>query len=121
MEDKPVESETIAPSDPVETFKKGRAKREAKRKEVKIISEYVPDPPEPATPLSEAIEVPAPPAPAVDAESIAGRVADLLFAKMVEEKDTVDKTPETSKTKARPKPPPKKKEDPPPTKYFGWC
>jgi hypothetical protein len=120
MEDKPTESETIVtpseepPVDPVAAFKKGKAKREAKRKEVKVITEYVPEPPAPTAPLSEAVEIP-------DADSIADRVAAKLFAKMAVEKDDLDKTPEV-KTKARSKPPPKKKEvSPPPTKYFGWC
>lgn len=125
MADNPTESETIvAPQeeeqsvDPVSEFKKGKAKREAKRKEVKVITEYVPDPPVPAAPLSSAIEVP----PAVDAESIAGRVAEMLFEKMAVEKNDLDKTPEI-KTKAKAKPPARKKEvpPPPPTKYFGWC
>jgi len=120
MEDKPTESETIVtpseepPVDPVAAFKKGKAKREAKRKEVKVITEYVPEPPAPTAPLSEAVEI-------LDADSIADRVAAKLFAKMAVEKDDLDKTPEV-KTKARSKPPPKKKEvSPPPTKYFGWC
>jgi hypothetical protein len=118
MEDKPAESETIVTeevvpeSDPVTEFKKGRAKREAKRKEVKVITEYVPEPP--PTPVE---------APPVDAESIAGRVADLLFAKMAVEKDQI--TPEKVKTKTRPRAAPKEKKEstppPPPTKYFGWC
>jgi hypothetical protein len=101
MEAIPAESETIAveESTPVSEFKKGKAKRESKRKEVKVITEYVPE----------------------DAESIASRAAEILFAKMVAEQNDMDKTPE-SKTKARPKPPAKKKaESPPPTKYFGWC
>lgn len=130
MEDKPVESETI--ETPVEAFKKGKAKREAKRKEVKVITEYtpppaeyVPEPPAETKPLSEAVEVPPAPTPVIDVDSIADRVADKLFAKMAVEKVEVDKTPEV-KTKARPKPPAKKKESaptppPPPAKYFGWC
>lgn len=134
MADNPTGSETIlspevetaptpdtVPTDPVSTFKKGRAKREAKRKEVQIIREYVPDPPAPTTSLSEAVEVPGPP-PGLDVESIAGRVAEMVFAKMAVEKDEVaEKTP-PNKTKPRPKAPSKKKEStPPPTKYFGWC
>jgi hypothetical protein len=127
MEAKPAESETIlesevttiepedVKSDPVMEFKKGKAKRESKRKEVRVITEYVPDPPSPTrTPLSAAVEIP-------DAESIASRAAEILFAKISAEKNVMDKTPE-NKTKARPKPPAKKKESsPPPTKYFGWC
>lgn len=110
MEAIPAESETIVEQEevvttPVSEFKKGKAKRESKRKEVKVITEYVPP--------SEA--------PVPDAESIASRAAEILFAKMVAEQNDMDKTPE-SKTKARPKPPAKKKaESPPPTKYFGWC
>lgn len=140
MADNPTESETIlpeptvaisnpdpVPEDPVSAFKKGKTKREAKRKEVKVITEYVPDPPAPVTPLSEAIEVPAPQAPApveVDVDSIADRVAEKLFAKMAVEK--VENTTPEVKTKAKPKSAPKKKEvasppPPPPTKYFGWC
>lgn len=124
MEAKPAESETIETSEPVEEiiatdpvseFKKGKTKRESKRKEVKVITEYVPDPPAASTtPLPAAVEIP-------DAESIASRAAEIVFSKMVAEKNAVDKTPE-SKTKARPKLPAKKKEaTPPPTKYFGWC
>jgi hypothetical protein len=130
MEAIPTESETILeseiatkepepPTDPVTEFKKGKAKREAKRKEVKVITEYVPEPPEPApTPLSGAVEIP-------DAESIASRAAELLFAKISAQQNVMDKTPEV-KTKAKPKPPAKKKDQsppppPPPTNYFGWC
>jgi hypothetical protein len=106
MEARPEESETIETPEPVSEFKKGKAKREAKRKEVKVITEYVPAAPAPVIP---------------DAESIASRAAEILFAKMVAEQNDVDKTPE-SKSKPRPKPPAKKKtESPPPTKYFGWC
>jgi hypothetical protein len=132
MEAKPAESETI-----VTEFKKGRAKREAKRKQVQVITEftppepepepYVPAPPSPVkTKVSEAVEVPSPVkeesipvAPEIDVDSIADRVAEKLFAKMAVEKVDMDKTPE-SKTKPRPRPPPKKKEEPP-AKYFGWC
>lgn len=124
MADNPEGSETIvtpspepapAPVDPVSEFRKSKAKREAKRKEVKVITEYVPDPPAPPTSLSEAIEVP-------DVDSIADRVAEKIFAKMAVEKVDMDKTPEV-KTKAKPRAPPKKKEvaSPPPAKYFGWC
>jgi hypothetical protein len=130
MEANPEVSETIVTAEEpstepitVQEFKKGRAKREAKRKEVKVITEYVPEAPPATTPLSEAVEVPAPPA--VDVDSIADRVAEKLFAKMAVEKVDLDKenTP-PNKTKAKPKPPAKKKEkqaSPPPTKYFGWC
>jgi hypothetical protein len=139
MADTPTGSETIA--DPVVEFKKGKAKREAKRKEVRVITEYVPPEPaakepkpEPAAKEPEpepAAKEPEPePEPVVakesvpDVDSIASRVADLLFAKMAVEKVDMDKTPEI-KTKAKPKQPPKKKEKPasppPPTKYFGWC
>jgi len=126
MNDSPAESESIAapvpdavPTDPVSVFRKGKTKRESKRKEVQVIKEYVPDPPAAATSLSDAVEVPPP----VDVESIADRVAEMLFAKMGREKADLDKTPETVKTRAKPKPPAKKKESPPPppTKYFGWC
>lgn len=105
MEASPAESETILEPEPVSEFKKEKAKRESKRKEVKVITEYVPEP-----------------AKTIDEESIASRAAEIVFAKMVAEKAAVDKTPE-SKTKARPKPPAKKKaESPPPSaKYFGWC
>lgn len=128
MADAPTGSETIA--DPVTEFKKGKAKREAKRKEVRVITEYVP--PEPTTPEAKEPEAKEPepePEPVVkeptpDVDSIASRVADLLFAKMAVEKVDMDKTPEV-KTKAKPRQPPKKKEKPvsppPPTKYFGWC
>ena len=123
MSDAPAESETIAapvpdavPTDPVSVFRKGKTKRESKRKEVQVIKEYVPDPPAATTSLSDAVEVPP-----IDVESIAGRVAEMVFAKMEREKIDLDKTPETVKTRAKPKPPAKKKESPPPTKYFGWC
>lgn len=119
MTDIPSEAETKAvveeevvpeapPTDPVSEFKKGKAKREAKRKEVKVIAEYVPEPPAP-------VEAP----PAVDVESIVDRVAQAVFEKMAVERVT---TPEPKKAKA--KPAAKKKEkspSPPPTKYFGWC
>jgi hypothetical protein len=122
MEDKPLESETIvtgaaeepepepAPApeiakDPVAEFKKGRAKREAKRKEVRVITEYVP-PSEPE-PAPAPVEVPS-------VESIADRVFEMLAAKQEEEKPKpVRKAPK----KKEPTPPP----SPPPTKYFGWC
>jgi hypothetical protein len=113
MEAIPEGSETIVttepepepPVDPVEEFKKGKAKRETKRKQV-VIQEYVP--PEPKSD---------------DVESIASRVAEMLFAKMGREEADLDKTPEEKvKTRPKPKPPAKKKEvSPPPTKYFGWC
>jgi hypothetical protein len=110
MEANPPESETIVTepepepeADPVTEFKKGKAKREAKRKEV-VIKEYVP----PAPAAAEPIEVPS-------AESIADRVLEMLAARQGEEE------------KAKPKrAPPKKKEPTPPpspaaAKYFGWC
>lgn len=118
MEANPEGSETIVTEpvveqDPVVEFKKGKAKREAKRKHV-VIQEYVPEPPA----ETKAELVPEPP---VDAESIASRVAEMLFAKMGPGEVDMDKTP-PRKTKARPKPPAKKKaSSPPPTKYFGWC
>ena len=123
MEDKPLASETIAEpepapvKDPVEEFKKGKAKREAKRKEVKVITEYVPEPPV----ETKAELVPEPPS-VPDVDSIASRVSEMLFAKMAAEKVDMDKTPEV-KTQAKPRAAPKKKEvpSPPPTKYFGWC
>lgn len=128
MEANPTGSETIETSaepvqDPVVEFKKGRAKREAKRKEVKVITEYVPEPPA----ETKAELVPEPPLPAPDADSIAARVAEMLFAKMAAEKNDLDKenTP-PNKTKPKPRAAPKKKDkspppSPPPTKYFGWC
>lgn len=135
MSDTPDASETIAdpvpdapPTDPVSVFRKNKTKRESKRKEVQVIKEYVPDPPAPTTAVEVAASAPAPtpaPAPAatIDAESIADRVAEVLFAKMGREKADLDKTPEKVKTRPRPKPPAKKKESPPAptTKYFGWC
>lgn len=111
MEANPEGSETIVTPepepepvvDPVIEFKKGKAKRETKRKQV-VIQEYVP--PEPKSD---------------DVESIASRVAEMLFAKMGREEADLDKTPEEKvKTRPKPKPPAKKKESPPPTKYFGW-
>lgn len=105
MDAKPAESDTIEP-EPVSEFKKEKAKRESKRKEVKVITEYTPEPV----------------AATIDEESIASRAAEIVLAKMVAEKAIVDKTPE-SKTKTRPKPPAKKKTESPPAtnKYFGWC
>ena len=108
MEDKPTESETIVTeepvSDPVAEFKKGKAKREAKRKEVKVITEYVPPPPE--TP-------PAPEPPSID--SIADRVVEMLSAKQAAEEKP--KLKRAAPKKKEPASPP----TPPPTKYFGWC
>lgn len=123
MADNPTGSETILPEEiksepepepelnPVEEFRKGKAKREYKRKEVKVITTHVPPEPEP---------VPAPPAPSIDAESIAGRVAEILLSKMGAEEDDVEEA--EVKTKAKPKAPrPKKEVTPPPTRSFGWC
>lgn len=104
MSDAPTESETIPVPAPVEEFRKGKAKREAKRKEV-VIQEYVPE--------AETK------APEVDVDSIVDRAVKAVFDKMDTAKVPVDKTPE-KKTRPRPKPPAEKKEVPP-TKYFGWC
>ena len=86
MSDIPTESdtreevvlETIAEPkpDPVAEFKKGKAKREAKRKEVKVITEYVPEPPAPEPPKE------------VDVDSIVDRVTQALFEKMSVERIT---------------------------------
>jgi hypothetical protein len=129
MEAKPAESETIVTSDPAVEFRKGKAKREAKRKEVKVITEYVPPEPESTKvpepePKSEPLPTPAP-SPVIDVESIAERLAEKFFAKMAVEKIDMDKTPEV-KTPPKPKRAPKEKKvktppPPPPTKYFGWC
>jgi hypothetical protein len=134
MEAKPAESETIA-VDPAAEFRKGKAKREAKRKEVKVITEYVPplpestkvpEPePEPEPKVSEPEPEPKVPEPVIDVDSIAERVAEKLFSKMAVEKVDMDKTPEV-KTPPKPKRAPKEKKvktppPPPPTKYFGWC
>lgn len=111
MEDKPLESETIAVEpevNPVEEFKKGKAKREAKRKEVKVITEYVP--PAPAAPEPE---LPAAP----DVDSIASRVLQMLSAQRPhEEEEEKPRRKAPAKKKESPPPPP-----PPPEKYFGWC
>lgn len=111
------EVETKAPEDPATEFRKGKAKREAKRKEVRVITEYSPPPPPPA-------EIKAELAPVVDEQSIADRVAAMVFERMAVEKVATPKT----ETKAKAKPGPKKKAksttpppSPPPTKYFGWC
>jgi hypothetical protein len=142
MEAKPAESETIS-VDPATEFRKGKAKREAKRKEVKVITEYVPplpestkvpEPePEPKVPEPEPepkVSEPEPEPkvsepPVIDVDSIAERVAEKLFGKMAVEKVDMDKTPEV-KTPPKPKRAPKEKKvktppPPPPTKYFGWC
>lgn len=106
------EVETKAPEDPATEFRKGKAKREAKRKEVRVITEYSPPPPAEAKPE---------PPPVIDERSIAERVAAMVFERMAVE------TPKTE-TKPKAKPGPKKKAksttpppSPPPTKYFGWC
>lgn len=127
MEDKPAASETIAVPeetkapvesepepepepvsvDPVTEFRKGRAKREAKRKEVKVITEYVP--PEDPQPAPAPVNVPS-------AESIADRVVEILSAKRQAEEEKPKPVRKAPKKK-EPTPPP----SPPPTKYFGWC
>jgi len=132
MEAKPIESETI-PEDPVSAFRKGKAKRESKRKEVKVITEYVPptdgEPDHPAPPPKVPVPDPAPdPEPSntiLDVDSIADRVAAKLFDKMAVEKvedREVQKTQTPPKVKRAPKE--KKVKTPPPvpaTKYCGWC
>lgn len=115
MSDNPTGSETIVPEpvaepepvpeDPATTFRKGKAKREAKRKEVQVITTHVPAP-EPVNP-----------------ESIADRVAEILLSKMAVEKDDMVKTSPV-KAKPRQKRAPKTPEEkpaPPATKFFGWC
>lgn len=113
------EVETKAPEDPATEFRKGKAKREAKRKEVRVITEYSPPPP-PAEAKPEPEAAP----PVVDEQSIADRVAAMVFERMAVEKVATPKT----ETKPKAKPGPKKKAksttpppSPPPTKYFGWC
>jgi hypothetical protein len=113
MEASPPASETIVTepepepepeADPVTEFKKGKAKREAKRKEV-IIREYVP--PAPAAVVEPKVEVPS-------AESIADRVLEMLAARQEEEKP---KPKRAAPKKTEPTPPP----SPAAAKYFGWC
>ena len=121
MDTNPAESETILQpvSEPepepepvsvqVEAFRQGKAKREAKRKEVKVITTHVPPPvaPEP---------------PRLDADDIAGRVAEILLSKMAEdvgEEEEDEKKVVRRKKKASPAPAPAPSI--PPTKSFGWC
>lgn len=124
MTEEPTGSETILPqseeaelkavepvetkaADPVEEFRKGKAKREYKRKEVKIIQTHVP-PDEP------------PPAPSIDPESIARRTAEIVLSamgsKMAAESEEVEAKPKRTRQKKEVSPPP-----PPTTKSFGWC
>lgn len=116
MADNPPASETIVvpepepePSppvvDPVEEFRKGKAKREYKRKEVKIIETHVPPPPPP--------DVPAPEPPALDPESIARRTAEIVLSAMGNKES--EEAPKPKKPRA------KKESSPPRTKSFGWC
>jgi hypothetical protein len=127
MADKPTESETIVP-DPVEAFKKGRVKREAKRKEVKVITEYVPPPPEvkaelpPEPEVKSEVELPPPPEPKaeIDVDSIVDRVTRALFEKMSVHPLPPPKTTTKGKAKAKTKTV-KEESQPPATKYFGWC
>lgn len=126
MTDNPTGSETIvepeevvtssepvveepAPKDPVEEFRKGKAKRESKRKEVKIIETYVPPPDEPPAP------------PSIDPESIARRTAEIVLSamgnKVAAESEEVEAKPKRGRPKKEvPSPPPL-----PTTKSFGWC
>lgn len=140
MDSKPTESETIDTT--VEEFRKNKPKREAKRKEVKVIvatplpadppvPESKPDPPAPESKP----ELPAPeskPAPvfSIDAESIAGRVAELLYNRIAaDEKETPPQKPKKSAPSKKKEvrissPPAETKEEPPmppPKKSFGWC
>lgn len=106
----PVPAPVPAEEDPAVTFRKGKAKREAKR--VQIINTHVP---------------------ASDPESIAERVAEMVLAKMAAEKNDMVKikTSPVRATAAKPKskraappptPPPATEEKPLlPTKSFGWC
>jgi hypothetical protein len=127
MTDNPTGSETIveeeevvvtssepvpepAPKDPVEEFRKGKAKRESKRKEVKIIETHIPDEPKPE-----------PPAPSIDPESIARRTAEIVLSamgsKVAAESEEVEAKPKRGRPKKEvPSPPPL-----PTTKSFGWC
>lgn len=87
-----------AEEDPAVTFRKGKAKREAKR--VQIINTHVP---------------------ASDPESIAERVAEMVLAKMAAEKK-IKTSPVKPKSKRAATPPPATEEKPLlPTKSFGWC
>lgn len=106
-EPEPAPAPVPAEEDPAVTFRKGKAKREAKR--VQIINTHVP---------------------ASDPESIAERVAEMVLAKMAAEKNDMVKikTSPVRATAAKPKskraatPPPATEEKPLlPTKSFGWC
>jgi hypothetical protein len=127
MTDAPAGSETILPqseettviaveepkSDPVEEFRKNKAKREYKRKEVKIIETHVP--PVADEPKSE----PAPNPASIDPESIARRTAEIVLSAMGSKVAT-----ESEEVEAKPKRTRTKKEEPtipPATKSFGWC
>jgi hypothetical protein len=122
MTDAPTGSETILPqseetpptdppkSDPVEEFRKNKAKRDYKRKEVKIIETHLP-PDEPKS-------APAPAA-SIDPESIARRTAEIVLSAMGSKVAT-----ESEEVEAKPKRTRTKKEEPtipPATKSFGWC
>lgn len=128
MTENPEGSETIVPQseetvatpetksiDPVEEFRKGKAKRESKRREVKIIETHIPPPP-----VDE--PVPAPPAaPSTDPEFIARRTAEIVLSAMGSKMATESEEVEAKPKRGRPKkevssPPP-----PPITKSFGWC
>lgn len=107
------ESEPTPPAvDPVEAFRKGKAKRETKRKQVKIIETHVP-------PVAD--ELPPPPPrepPTIDSESIARRTAEIVLSamgsKMATESEEVEAKPKRARTK-------KEVATPPNTNYFGWC
>lgn len=136
MTEEPTGSETIItepepvpelqpPSDPVEKFRKEKTKREARRKEVKIITTHIPPEPPVEAPAASPL-----PAPATDVESIAGRVAEILFSRFSEKQESEGEEEEEEvkpKPKTKAKTPRKVKETPAPapvapiTKSFGWC
>lgn len=125
MADNPTASETIVTPepepepevksviDPVEEFRKNKAKREYKRKEVKIIETHVPDEPKP-------VSVPAP-VPAIDPESIARRTAEIVLSAMGSKVATESEEVEAKPKRGRPKKEVTTPPEPPATKSFGWC
>lgn len=130
MTEEPTGSETILPQseettatevsaavvDPVEEFRKGKAKREYKRKEVKIIETHVPPPP-----ADEPKSVAPAPTPAIDPESIARRTAEIVLSAMGSKVATESEEVEAKPKRGRPKKEVASPPEPPATKSFGWC
>lgn len=95
----------------MEEFRKGKAKREAKRKEVRIIETHVPDEPKSA-PV---------PIPSIDPESIARQTAEIVLSAMGSKMASKSEEIETKAKRGRPKKEVTSPPKPPITKSFGWC